>query len=276
MAITARDVKRLREATGVGMMDCKRALEEAEGDFDRAVELLRKKGEKVAAKRADRDAREGVIVTAVADDASAAAIVEVNSETDFVARNDEFVSFAQSVADVALEERPETLEALLALDLDGRSVDDGVVDMTGKIGEKIAVSSYELVTADDNMAVVDYIHPGAKLGVVVAVSGNGDRASVGRDVAMQAAAMSPVAATRGEVPEETKLKELEIGREQARNEGKPDPIIERIAEGKLERFYKDHVLMEQPFVKDSSKTVSQMLSDADIELHRYVRFALGE
>ncbi len=273
--ITAQDVKRLREITGVGMMDCKKALTEAGGDFDQAIELLRKKGQKVAANRADREATEGVIAIATTDDHRAGAIIEVNSETDFVARNEEFVAFAQKIADLALAERPADRDALLALDLDGRSVADSLTDMTGKIGEKIDVRRVAVVEADGG-EVVAYVHPGAKLGVLVEMAGSGDLQAAGRDVAMQAAAMNPVAATRDEVPEAVKAKELEIGREQAINEGKPEHIVDKIAQGKLERYYKDHVLVEQPFVKDASMTVKQMLDKAGASLKRYVRFALGD
>jgi elongation factor Ts len=221
--ITASDVKRLREVTGVGMMDCKRALQEADGDFDQAIELLRKKGQKVAAKRAERDAKEGAIATAMADDASAGVLVEVNSETDFVARNDAFVSFADSIAALVLRERPADLEALMALPYeDGRSVSQTVTDLTGKIGEKIDIRRFALLEAADGNSIVTYIHPGAKLGVAVEMVGSGSKVDeAGRDVAMQAAAMNPIAATRDEVPAEVQEKELEIGREAARNEGKP-------------------------------------------------------
>ncbi|MDX1418858.1 MAG: translation elongation factor Ts [Rubricoccaceae bacterium] len=276
MAISAQDVKRLREATGVGMMDCKKALQEADGDFDQAIELLRKKGQKVAAKRADREATEGVVATATTDDHAAAAIVEVNSETDFVARNEEFVAFAQKVADLVLQERPADMDALQGLSFDGQPLGEAVTAMTGKIGEKIDVRRFAVVEASEG-EVVDYVHPGAKLGVLVEMAGNGqaDLQSVGRDIAMQAAAMNPVAATRDEVPEETKQKELEIGREAARNEGKPDHILDKIATGKLERYFKDHVLVEQPFVKDASQSVKQMLEQNKAEVKRFVRFALG-
>jgi elongation factor Ts len=275
--ITASDVKRLREVTGVGMMDCKRALQEADGDFDQAIELLRKKGQKVAAKRAERDAKEGAIATAMADDASAGVLVEVNSETDFVARNDAFVSFADSIAALVLRERPADLEALMALPYeDGRSVSQTVTDLTGKIGEKIDIRRFALLEAADGNSIVTYIHPGAKLGVAVEMVGSGSKVDeAGRDVAMQAAAMNPIAATRDEVPAEVQEKELEIGREAARNEGKPENILDRIAQGKLERYFKDNVLVEQPFVKDSSQTVRQMLESADTSLVRFVRFALG-
>jgi elongation factor Ts len=275
--ISAGDVKKLRELTGVGMMDCKAALQEANGDFEEAIELLRKKGQKVAAKRAEREAKEGVVAAAAAADASAGVLVEVNSETDFVARNEAFIAFADAVAAIVLRERPADLDALQALPFeDGRTVAHAVTDMTGKIGEKIDVRRFALLEAGDGESVVTYIHPGAKLGVVVHVTGTGESAaSAGRDVAMQAAAMNPVATTREDVPSEVKEKELEIGREAARNEGKPEQILDRIAQGKLERYFKDNVLLEQPFVKDSSKTVREMLDTAGIEVVRFVRFALG-
>ncbi|MEM8600504.1 MAG: translation elongation factor Ts [Bacteroidota bacterium] len=274
MSIKAADVKKLRDATGVGMMDCKKALVEANGDFDAAVEILRKKGQKVAAKRADRDATEGVIATALADDRTTGVIVEVNSETDFVARNDEFVAFADRIAALALAERPADLAALRALDLDGQTVEAAQTEMTGKIGEKIEVSRYALMDADSG-EVVAYIHPGAKLGVLVQMTGSNGVQDTGRDVAMQVAAMNPIAATRDDVPEEVKQKEFEIGRELAINEGKPEQIVDRIATGKLERYFKDNVLVEQPFVKDSSMTVKAMLKKNEADVVGYVRFALG-
>jgi len=274
MAITAQDVKRLREATGVGMMDCKRALTETDGDFDAAIELLRKKGEKVAAKRADRDATEGVIATATSDDGSTAVMVEVNCETDFVARNDDFTGFAQSIADLALAQKTADRDALLAQDLNGQTVADAITEKTGQIGEKIDVRRVAFMEASGG-SVVDYIHPGAKLGVLVDMSGEGDLSEAGRDVAMQAAAMNPIAAIRADVPQDVQDKELEIGREQARAEGKPEAILDKIATGKLGRYFKDNVLVEQPFVKDSSQTVEQMLKSKGAELKRFVRFALG-
>jgi elongation factor Ts len=276
MTISASDVKRLREVTGVGMMDCKAALQEAEGDFERAIEILRMKGQKVAANRADRDAKEGVIGAATTVDRRAGVLVEVNSETDFVARNSDFTDFAQEVAELALSERPADAAALKALRLSsGRTVEETLTDLTGKIGEKIDVRRVAVLEADAG-EVVAYIHPGAKLGVLVDVAGADGLQDAGRDVAMQAAAMNPVAATRGDVPSEIMEKELEIGRELARNEGKPEAMLDRIATGKLERYFKDNVLLEQPFVKDSSVTVSQMLSERGVELRRFVRFALGD
>ena len=274
MAISAQDVKRLREATGVGMMDCKKALTEADGDFDAAIDLLRKKGQKVAAGRADRDATEGVIATAVSADGTTGVIAEVNSETDFVARNSDFTTFAQTVADRILEERPDSDEALRAMDVDGQPLGDALTTMTGKIGEKIDVRRFEILTTDGGQ-IVEYIHPGAKLGVLVEMTGTGDLTEAGRDVAMQAAAMNPVAATRADVPQETQDKEFEIGREQARAEGKPEAILDKIAEGRLRKFFEENVLVEQPFVKDSSMTVSKMLDGLGAELKRFVRFGLG-
>ena len=275
MAIKAQDVAKLREATGVGMMDCKKALVEADGDFDKAIEVLRTKGQKVAAKRADRDATEGAIVTATTDDGAVGVIAEVNSETDFVARNDDFVSFAQKVADALLEARPAGIGEAQAVEVDGRPLADALTDMTGKIGEKIDVRRFEVVEAASGSTVVDYIHPGAKLGVLVELTGTGDLEEAGRDVAMQAAAMNPIAATRDDVPQDLQDKEREIGREQAKAEGKPEQILDKIADGKLQRYFKDNVLVEQPFVKDSSMTVQQMLDKSDATLTRFVRFALG-
>jgi elongation factor Ts len=274
--ISAKDVKRLRDTTGVGMMDCKKALQEADGDFDAAIELLRKKGQKVADKRAEREASEGVITVATTDDHAVGVIAEVNSETDFVARNEDFTGYADKITDLILRERPADLDALHALDFEGgRTVGESVTDMTGKIGEKIEVSRFEIVEAAGGNQIVTYVHPGSKLGVIVEMKGEGDAEEAGRDVAMQVAAMNPIAASRDDVPEDVKQKELEIGREAARNEGKPDHILDRIATGKLERFYKDNVLVDQPFVKDSSMTVQEMLKKQGFEIVRYVRFALG-
>ena len=272
--VTAKDVKRLREVTGVGMMDCKKALVETEGDFEAAIELLRKKGQKVAAKRAEREAKEGVIVTEVSDDKRTGVIVEVNCETDFVARNDDFTGFAERVAQHVLATQPADMDAFRSSDFDGKSMDAAITEMTGKTGEKIEVNRFEVMEAGDGNEIISYIHPGAKLGVLVEANGE-DPAGPARDVAMQIAAMNPVAASRDDVPDELKEKELEIGREQARNENKPEHIIDRIATGKLERYYKDNVLMEQPFVKDSSMTVKEMLNQNKADVVRYVRYALG-
>jgi elongation factor Ts len=276
MSISAKDVKALRDATGVGMMDCKKALQETDGDFDAAVELLRKKGQKVAAKRAEKEADEGLISISISDDGAAGAIVEVNCETDFVARNEDFASFVDHIADLVLSEKPEDLDTLHALPFNGdASVKEELVAMTGRIGEKLDIRRFRVMESDAG-EVIKYVHPGSKLGVIVEVSGNGDREDAGRDVAMQIAALDPIAVDRSEVPEEVQEKEKEIARDAAINEGKPEHILDRIVEGKLERFFEDHVLLEQSFVKDASQSVEEMLDDADVDVHRFVRFALGD
>lgn len=273
--ITAAEVKKLRDATGAGMMDCKKALTEADGDFEAAVENLRKKGQKVMASRADRDAKEGVIAAAVSEDGSQAVMVEVNSETDFVARNEEFIEFANDVTNTILASMPGSRDEMLGLTLgSGSSIADAVETMVGKIGEKIDVRRFEAIKVDDGK-VIPYIHPGSKLGVLVKMAGSGDTDATGRDVAMQVAAMNPVSTSRDEVPTETQEKEMEIAREVARNEGKPEQIIDKIATGKLERYFKDNVLLEQPFVKDSSMNVGEMLKQNETSVSGFIRFALG-
>ncbi|MCY4000171.1 MAG: translation elongation factor Ts [Bacteroidetes bacterium] len=276
MSISAKDVKQLRDQTGAGMMDCKQALLDSNGDINTAIDLLRKKGQKVAAKRADREALQGLVLTRMDDSAKTGIIVEVNCETDFVARNQEFVSFSEAVADLILAAQPSTLEQLLALPLvNDRTVAETVLDLTGKIGEKLGVRRFHTLSSSNGI-VVDYVHPGARLGVLVALKGSGDLTSTGRDVAMQVAALNPVAAHRRDVSDEIQEKELEIGREAARLEGKPEKILDRIAQGKLERFFKDNVLVEQPFVKDASKRVKDVLKQAGADVEGFVRCALGE
>jgi elongation factor Ts len=276
MSISAADVKKLREATGVGMMDCKKALQEANGDFDAAIDLLRTKGQKVAAKRADRDAKEGIVATGTTDDGATAILVEVNCETDFVARNEDFQAFAEEMAALVLSELPADRDAFMSATMkSGRSVEDSLTDMTGKIGEKIDVRRTAVMTSEGGK-VISYIHPGARLGVLVDVSGDGDLESAGRDVAMQVAALNPIGTSRDDVPTEVQEKEMEIARQAAIEEGKPEQIVDRIATGKLERYFKDNVLLEQPFVKDSSMTVGEMLKSNGAEVKTFVRFALGE
>jgi elongation factor Ts len=276
MSISAKQVKELRDATGVGMMDCKEALKEADGDFDEAVSILRKKGQEVASDRAAKEADEGLVVTALSDDTSVGAIVEVNCETDFVARNDEFQQFADRVAQLALEERPADLDGLKALTYeDDATIEDELVALTGKIGEKLAVRRFDVLESDDGR-IISYIHPGSKLGVLVDVAGGGDLEAAGRDVAMQIAALDPIAVTRDEVPEDVTEEEREVAREAALNEGKPEHVIDQIVDGKLERFYEDNVLLEQAFVKDSSVSVEEMIDDAGLTVQRFVRYALGD
>jgi len=276
MSITAADVKKLRDVTGVGMMECKKALTESNGDFDAAIDLLRTKGQKVAAKRADRDAKEGVIATGSTANGKTAILVEVNCETDFVARNDDFQAFANELAELVLATLPADRDAFLVTKMkDGQSVTDALIAMTGKIGEKIDVRRTEVMTSADGK-VVSYIHPGARLGVLVDMSGAGDLEVAGRDVAMQVAALNPISTSRDEVPQDIKDHEMKIAADQAREEGKPEQLVERIATGKLERYYKDYVLLEQPFVKDSSSSVGDMLKGAKAAVKTFTRFALGE
>lgn len=276
MKISATDVNKLRKATGAGMMDCKKALTEAGGDFDKAIEILRKKGQKVSAKRADRDAKEGAVFI-YNENGSEAVLIELNCETDFVARNEDFIALGNKIVELAAKEQPADLEALKNLSLDGKPVKDALVDAMGKIGEKIDVSKYERIAGDQ---VVTYLHPGSRIGVAVAfVGANGkDVATVGKDVAMQIAAMNPVAVDKDGVPQEVVDKEIEIGKEQARNEGKPEQIIEKIALGKLNKFYKENTLMNQDFVKDTSKTVGQYIKSelgGEVKVAGFKRVQLG-
>ena len=276
MKITAADVKKLREITGVGMMDCKKALQEANGDLEAAVDILRKKGQKVAEKRAARAANEGLVAAALSSDGKQGALLELNCETDFVARNEDFGRLADALVRVALDQALASTDTLLRVEFAaGQTVEDALIEATGKIGEKIAVRRVAFLESADGR-IVSYIHPGSRLGVLVEMYGNGQVKNAGTDVAMQVAAMNPIATTKDEVPESVKEKEMEIARESARNEGKPDHIIDRIAQGKLERYFKDHVLVEQPFVKDSSMSVKAMLQRAEAGVRQFVRFALGE
>ncbi|MEZ4829681.1 MAG: translation elongation factor Ts [Bacteroidia bacterium] len=277
MAITANDVNNLRTATGAGMMDCKKALVEAEGDFDLAVEILRKKGQKVSAKRADRDAKEGAVFIKTNENSTEAAIIELNAETDFVARNQDFQNLGESIVNLASAQTPADLDALKALSIDGRTVADHLTDAMARIGEKIDVSKYERISGDQ---VVAYIHPGARIGVVVAFAGidGKDAGDVGKDVAMQIAAMSPLAIDKDGISEDVVNKEVEIGMELARNEGKPEAMLEKIARGKLNKFYKDNTLINQDFVKDTSKTVGQYIKEqlgADATVTGFKRVQLG-
>jgi len=276
MSVSAKQVKELRDATGVGMMDCKEALQETDGDFDEAVSLLRKKGQEVADDRAAVEADEGLVVTAVSDDGHAGAIVEINCETDFVARNEDFQSFADTAAERVLEETPDDLEALESLPYeDDVTIEEELVALTGRIGEKLTIRRFDVLESEEGQ-IISYIHPGSKLGVLVEVHGDGEAEETGRDVAMQVAALEPIAVTRDEVPDEVKAEEREVAREAAVNEGKPEHVIDNIVEGKLERFFEDHVLMEQAFVKDSSVSVKDMLDDADLSVARFTRYALGD
>jgi len=279
-AITAEQVKRLRDRTGAGMADCKKALVEADGDDDKAIEVLRKSGAASAAKRSDRVAKEGVIVAQVSDDKHRGVIAEINSETDFVARNDSFVEFAQNVADAALAANPNSREEFLMSKLaNGVTIMEEVGAQTGRLGEKLEARRFEMLNAVDGF-VTTYIHPGSKLGVMVAVVGTEqDKAlTLGREIAMQVAAMNPLALNREGVSTATAEKEIDIYKVQARNEGKKEEVIDRISKGKLEKFYQDNVLLEQSFIKDASKTITDLLKEAgpNTTVTGFVRMQLGE
>lgn len=273
--ITAADVNKLRQQTGAGMMDCKKALVEANGDFEAAIDYLRKKGAKVAASRSDRDSNEGVVIAKTSADGKQGFVVEVNCETDFVAKNADFIAFANSIADLAVEKNPSSLEELVGYELNGTKVSDQILDQTGKIGEKIGVSKYETVTGEK---VIAYIHGNYRLGVLVALSADAAGAEeAGKDVAMQIAAMNPVAIDKDGVDARTIERELEIAKDQIRAEGKPEEMVEKIAAGKLNKFYKDSTLLNQEFVKDSSKTIAQFLNgvEKDLTVTAFKRVQLG-
>ena len=244
--------------TGAGMMDCKKALAEAEGDFDKAIEILRKKGQKVSASRSDREAKEGAVFIKVSDDQKEAVLIALNCETDFVGKNEEFQTLGKLIADTAFANKPATKEALLSLTAGGLTLNDKIIELVGKIGEKIEVSEYVHMTGE---AIVSYIHAGSKLGVLVSLKGvNGkDVTEAGKDVGMQIAAMNPVAVDESSVDKAIIEKELEIAKAQILAEGKPENMVEKIAQGKLQKFFKETTLLHQAFVKDNSKTVAQYL-----------------
>ena len=277
MAITAADVNKLRQVTGSGMMDCKKALEETNGDFEAAIDNLRKKGQKVASKRADREANEGVVIAKTTADHKKGIIIKLTSETDFVSKNADFIKFAESIAEAAIKETPASLDELKGKSINGKVISDLLLEQVGKIGEKIDVTEYELVEAEN---VVSYNHAGNRIGVLVALNQPNSEAvtMAGKDAAMQIAAMNPVALDSGDVDTTTIDRELDIAREQIRAEGKPENMVEKIAMGKLNKFYKDNTLLNQDFVKDPSRTVKKMIQDAHPELQilKFKRVALGE
>jgi elongation factor Ts len=274
--ISAADVNKLRQMTGAGLMDCKKALMETSGDFEAAIDYLRKKGAKISEKRSDRDASEGAVIAMTSADSSAGVIIELNCETDFVAKNDGFVAFAKEVAEIALSNKPADLDALKTLPMGEATISARLLDEMAKIGEKIDVSKYTLMEGSN---VVSYIHGANRMGVLVELSAAPTEANTvaGKDVAMQIAAMNPVAVDKSGVDATRIEREMEIGREQARAEGKPEAMIDRIAEGKLNKFFKESTLMSQEFVKDSSKTVEKMLSDveAGLTVKQFTRVQLG-
>ncbi|MEX0724376.1 MAG: translation elongation factor Ts [Gracilimonas sp.] len=275
MSISAADVKKLRDMTGAGMMDCKKALAEADGDFDQAVEYLRKKGQQVSEKRADREANQGLILSRISDDKKKAAMIEINCETDFVARNEEFQEDAETFLNAAFDNDIENTKDLLAVEVDGLTIEKHLEEMVGKIGEKIEINNVVLMTTDGTL--ISYIHPGNQLGVLAEFDGDLTDAEIGKDVAMQVAAMKPLSVTRDGVDSTLVEKELEIAKDQLLNEGKPEHIAEQAAKGKLRRFYEERVLLEQKFVKDNSVSVKDYLEQNNAPLVKsFHRLQLGE
>ncbi|XOV91817.1 MAG: translation elongation factor Ts [Bacteroidota bacterium] len=276
MAITAQDVNKLRQMTGAGMMDCKKALTEADGDFEKAVELLRKKGQKVSASRADRETSEGVVFAKTVDGDKKGILIAFTCETDFVAKNEDFIKLGEEIIELAAKENPGSIDALKALKSGDLTIAEKITENTGKIGEKLEISSYEVLEGEK---VIPYIHLNSKLGVLVALKNvNGaDVTDAGRDVAMQIAAMNPVAVDKDGVDAQTIEKEIEIGKEQARQEGKPEQIIDKIAQGKLQKFFKENTLLNQAFVKDNAVSIQQYLDGVSkgLTVSEFKRVVIG-
>jgi elongation factor Ts len=273
-SISAADVAKLRRVTLAGMMDCKKALEESDGNFDKAIEIIRKKGQAVANKRADREASEGVVLSKVTDNRKTGALIVLNSETDFVAKNASFLELANKIINVALSKVPSNLDELKSLPLDGGKVGDKVIEYIGIIGEKLELSYYEKIEAAH---VQEYIHPGNRLATLVGFTKAGMNVQVYKDVAMQIAAMNPVAIDKDDVSKEMIVQEIEIGKEQARREGKPEEMLEKIGLGKLEKFFKESTLLNQDFVKDNKITIRQYLKsvDKDLTVTAFKRYTLN-
>lgn len=270
--ITAAEVNKLRKQTGAGMMDCKKALVEAEGDFEKAVDILRKKGQKIAAKRADRDATEGCVLSATNADHSFGAVMSLNCETDFVAKNDSFVALTQSILDKAIENKIADKEALLALNLGDMTVAEKLTEQTGVIGEKLEIGAYEVTEA---AYVANYIHAGNKLATIVGLTAEAEEA--GKNVAMQAAAMNPVGLDRDSVDQETIDRELEVGKDLARQEGKPEEMLDKIAQGRLNKFFKENTLVDQAYIRDNKLSVAKYLQSVnkDLKVVSFKRVGLG-
>jgi len=276
VTISAADVNKLRQQTGAGMMDCRKALMESNGDFENAIDYLRKKGQKVAANRSDREAKEGVAIAMAAPDNTYGIVMDLSAETDFVSKNHEFIAFAQQIADIALETRAESIEELKAAKMDGATVGEKILETVAKIGEKIDIVRYEQVKA---ATVVAYIHAGYRIGVLVGMN-NAPTDSIiaaGKDVAMQIAAMNPLAVDADSIAPETIEREKAIAVEQIMAEGKPADMAEKIAQGKLNKFFKDNTLLQQAFVKDNGKTVADYLKSVDsgLTVITFKRVAIG-
>jgi elongation factor Ts len=276
MAITAAEVNKLRQITGSGMMDCKNAVVEADGDREKAIDILRKKGQKVAAKRADRSANEGYVVAKTTQDNTYGAVLMLNCETDFVGKTTDFVGCAEAIIDFAVANQVKELQQLLDSKLDGQTVSELLTNMTGKTGEKIELNQFEVI---EKPFVTSYNHNGNRLATIVGFNKKSTTIeTAGHEIAMQIAAMSPVSIDEKSVPQEVIERELDIAREQVRNEGKPEEMIEKIAQGKLNKFFKESTLIHQEFIRDSKKTVGQYLKEVDSELavEKVYRLRLGE
>jgi elongation factor Ts len=272
--IKAADVAKLRKATGAGMMDCKNALVESDGDFDKAIDIIRKKGQLIANKRADREASEGVVLAKVNAEQTTGAIVVLNCETDFVAKNADFISLTQKILDAAIENNANNLDEVKNLTLDGRTIGEQVLEQNGIIGEKIKLSHFDKIEAPQ---VVAYIHPGNKLATIVGFNEKLNDTEVGKYVAMQVASMAPVAVDEDNVPQSVIDHELEIGKDQARQAGKPEAMLEKIAMGKLGKFFKENTLLNQAFVKDNKKNIREYLKEHsdNLTVTGFKRFTLN-
>lgn len=258
--ITAADVNKLRKQTGAGMMDCKNALVENDGDFEKAIDYLRKKGQKVAANRADRDAKEGYVIAKTVNNDTKGFLIALSCETDFVAISPDFVKFADEILNVAIENNPASIDDLKALKMGDLTISEKLFEMIGKIGEKIEITAYEVIEA---AKVVIYIHPGNKIVSMVGLSTATAPDEAGRNVAMQIAAMNPVAIDKNDVDAKTLEREIEVGKEQARAEGKPEEMLEKIAQGKLNKFYKENTLLNQQYIKDDKMDIRQYLDKTE-------------
>ena len=275
MEISAADVMKLRKVTGAGMMDCKNALADAEGDFNRAIDIIREKGKLVASKRADRSATEGVVLAKVNALRKMGALIVLNCETDFVAKNENFIAFAERILDAAMANNSANLDEVKALVLDGRTVADHVVEQTGVIGEKLDLPFFAKIDAE---TVVAYIHPGNKLSTIVGFNLPDVDVQVTKDVAMQVAAMNPVSVSKEDVPAEVVAKELEIAKEKFRLEGKPEAMLDKISQGALEKFFKDSTLLNQAFIKENKQTVKEFLvsQNKGLTVTSFFRYNLGD
>ena len=276
MAITASEVNKLRQQTGAGMMDCKNALVESNGDFETAVDVLRKKGQKIAAKRGENDAKEGIIIAQSTEDSKAGVIVTLNCETDFVAKNSGYVQLVQSLVDLALDSLPKSLDELKGLAYNEKlSVEEKITEQIGILGEKLDLSAYALLESEK---VVAYNHPGNQLATLVALNMNSDNADdAGKQVAMQVAAMNPIAVNKDGIDSKTIEREIEVGKDQAIQEGKPAEMAEKIAMGRLNKFFKENTLLSQPFVRDNKQTVEQFLNTTEngLTVSEFKRFSLS-